>query len=234
MSNQELAEVHRQAPVHEVDEDQVAGAVLLDADGQLVGKAANRPLPAGSEGDVRVVLRSQVVVTLQAEEPPLVIRRAQPPAPSVAEHRIENHHPLDHAADRPQPPIPVVRLADRFVERLVVNVVQPSSPDRPRFDGTGESSRHETGHELTAVLPAHGAGERAVLPLQETAGVDHHGHEELPLPLGETEAAQGVHAGLGDAVVDVVGRVFVRHRNSSIPRGCGPERPPPPPREPTT
>ena len=234
MSDQELAEVHRDAPVHEVEEDQVVGAVLLDADGELVWKAAHGPLPTGSEGDVRVVLRSQVVVTLQAEEPPLVIGRAQPPAAPVAEHRIENHHPLDHAADRPQPPIPVVGLADRFVERFVVDVVQPSSPDRSRFDGACESARHETGHELAAVLSAHGPGEGAVLPLQEAAGVDHHGHEELPLPLGEAEAAQGVHAGLGDTVVDVVGRVFVRHRNSSIPRGCGPDRPPPLPREPTT
>ena len=68
---------------------------------------------------------------------------------------------------------------------------------------------------------------------RKAAGVDHHGHEELALPLREAEAGQGVHAGLGDAVVDVVGRVFVRHRNSSMPRGCGPDRPPPP-RDPTT
>ena len=41
----------------------------------------------------------------------------------------------------------------------------------------------EAGHELAAVLAARGAGERAVLPLQEAAGVDHDGHEELALPL---------------------------------------------------
>ena len=41
MANQELAEVHRDASVHEVEEDQVVGAVLLDADRQLVGKAAD-------------------------------------------------------------------------------------------------------------------------------------------------------------------------------------------------
>ena len=150
--------------------------------GSLSGKQRIGPLPTRSERDVRVVLRSQVVVTLQAEEPPLVIGRAQPPAASVAQHGIENHHPLDHAADRAQTPIPVVGLADRFVERLVVDVVQPSSPNRSRLDGTGESARHETGHELAAVLAAHRAGEGAVLPLQEAAGVDHHGHEELPLP----------------------------------------------------
>jgi len=93
VSDQELAEVHGDAPVREVKEDQVVGAVLLDAGGELVWKAAHGSLPTGSEGDVRIVLRAQVVVTLQAEGPPLVIGRAQPPATVVAEHRIENHHP---------------------------------------------------------------------------------------------------------------------------------------------
>jgi hypothetical protein len=44
--------------------------------------------------------------------------------------------------------------------------------------------------------------------------------------------AEGIHARPGDAVVDIVKGVFVPHRNSSIQRGCGPERPLPP-REPT-
>jgi hypothetical protein len=38
VSDQELAEVHREAPVHEVNEDQVVRAVLLDADVELVWK----------------------------------------------------------------------------------------------------------------------------------------------------------------------------------------------------
>ena len=81
--------------------------------------------------------------------------------------------------------------------------------------------------------PRDSAAEGAVLPLQKAARVDHHGHEELPLPLREAEAAQGVHTALGDAVVRPIARVFVRHRNSSMTRGCGAERPPPP-RDPTT
>ena len=32
--------------------------------------------------------------------------------------------------------------------------------------------------------------ENLCLPLKEATGVDHHGHEELALPFGETEAAQ--------------------------------------------
>ena len=79
----------------------------------------------------------------------------------------------------------------------MVDVVQPPSPDRSCLNGPDESEGDETGHELVAVLAAHGPGEGAVLPLQETAGVDHDGHEELSLPLREAEAAQGVDAGLG-------------------------------------
>jgi hypothetical protein len=228
VSDQELAEVHREAPVHEVDEHQVAAAILLDTDRELIGEAPNRPLPARPERDVRVVLGSQIVVAHQTEELPLVIGRAQPPATPVGQNGIENHHALDHPPDNAQPPVSVVGLADRFVQRLVVNVVQPPSPNRSRLDDTDESSARETRHELAAILAAHCAGEGAVLPLQEAAGVDHHGHQELALPLRETKRAEDIDARSGDAVVEVVRRVFVAHRNSSIPRGCGPDRPRPP------
>ena len=46
VADQELAEVHRETAVHEVEEDELVVVVLPDADGQLVGEAANRPLPA--------------------------------------------------------------------------------------------------------------------------------------------------------------------------------------------
>ena len=193
MSDQELAEVHRDASVHEVEEDQVVGAVLLDADRELVGEAANRSAAgpirrrcAGSppaEGSCRASGRR----TATCHRPGL--NHQQRRSPSTASRIITR------STMRPivrEPPVPVVGLANRFVERLVVDVVQPSSPDRSRLDGSGESAGYETGHELTTVLAAHGAGERAVLPLQKAAGVDHHGHEELTLPLREAEVAQGV------------------------------------------
>ena len=53
-----------------------------------------------------------------------------------------------------------------------------------------EPAGRETGHELAAVLAAHRSGERAVLPLKEAAGVDHHGHEELALPLVKPKPAR--------------------------------------------
>ncbi len=45
-ADQELAEVHRQTSVHEVNEHQVAGVALLDADWKLVGEAPDRLLPS--------------------------------------------------------------------------------------------------------------------------------------------------------------------------------------------
>jgi hypothetical protein len=66
-----------------------------------------------------------------------------------------------------------------------------------------------------------------------TAAMDHDGHEELALSLDQAIVAQGGHASNADAVESPVGRILMRHRNSSIPRGRGPERPPLP-REATT
>jgi hypothetical protein len=115
----------------------------------------------------------------------------------------------------------------------VVDVIQAPAPDGPWLDDSRESAGHQSGHELPAVLAPHRAGELAVLPLQKTSGVDHDRHQELTLPLRKAVVAQSAHATDADAVEGPVGRVFVRHRNSSIPRGRGPDRPPPP-REATT
>ena len=41
MTDQELAEVHRDSPVHQVEEDESTGVLLLNAYRQLVGKAAD-------------------------------------------------------------------------------------------------------------------------------------------------------------------------------------------------
>ena len=233
VANQELAKVYGDAAVDEIREDQMVGAALLDPDRQLVREAADDALASGAERDVRVVLRAQVVVAHEREEPPLVRLGAEPPAVAVTEHRVQNHHALDHPADGQQPSIPVVGLADGLVQRPVVNVVEPSAAHRSGLDGTGEPARHESADEVAAVLAAHGAGERAVLPFKEAAGVDHDGHQELALPLGEAKARECLHPLLRDAVQGAVDRILARHRNSSAPRGRGTDRPPPP-RDPTT
>ena len=115
-----------------------------------------------SERDVWVVLWTQPGLLRQVKEGPLIAFGTQPPAASIAEHGIENHHPLDHPADRAKTTVAVVRLANRFVERFVVDVVQAATSDRPRLDGSRESSGHQSGYEVTAVLAAYRLGELAV------------------------------------------------------------------------
>jgi hypothetical protein len=110
----------------------------------------------------------------------------------------------------------------------VVNVVQASSPDGSRLNGSGETARDEAGDEL-ATLPAAGRARKgAVLSLEEAAGVHHDRHEELALALREAEARESIHAALADAVEGWIARVSVHHRKSSMMRGCGRGRPPPP------
>ena len=154
VTNEELAEVHWNAPVHEVEEHEPACVVLINADGQLVGKATDRLSRRRSERDVRVVLWPEPGLLRDVEEASLVGFGTQPPAPSIPQHSIENHHPFDHASNRLKTTIAVVRLANRFVHRLVVDVVQPTTSDRPWFDGSCESAGHQSGHELPAVLAA--------------------------------------------------------------------------------
>ena len=162
-------------------------------------------MPMGSlSGKQRTVLREpnpnvmcgyssgrRPVCLRDVEERALVRLGTQPPAASIAQHGVQNHHPLDHAADRLQTAIAVVRLPDGLVERLVVNVVETPSPDGSWLDGSGESAGDQAGDEFAAVLATRRAGERAVLPFQEAPGVDHDRHEELTLPLREAEVTRG-------------------------------------------
>ena len=63
-----------------------------------------------------------------------------PPAGPIP-HAIENHQPLHHPTDRLRLPMPVVRLADGFVERLGPNrfAVIGNVPRRLSRHGQGAS-----------------------------------------------------------------------------------------------
>jgi hypothetical protein len=200
--------------------------------GNLWGEAADRLPRRRSEGEVRVLLGQQSGLPRDIEEGSLVGLGTQPPAATIAQHPVENHHPFDHATNRAKTTIAVVWLANGFVERSVVDVVEPSASDGTWLDGSRESAGYQPGYEFTAVLAANCAGELAVLALQKTSRVNHDGHQELTLSQRQTVLAQSRYPADADAVECSVGRIVVRHRNSSIPRGRGPERPPP--REATT
>src|SRR5207248_6932583 len=53
VADQELAEVQRDAAVHEIDEHKPTRVLLVDADGQLVGKAADGLRASRAESEVR-------------------------------------------------------------------------------------------------------------------------------------------------------------------------------------
>ena len=80
---------------------------------------------------------------------------------AVTKHSIQDHDPLDHLADRAEASVPVVVLANRFVERLVVDVVQPSASRRSRLDGRANPRVDKAGDKLAAVLAARSAREGA-------------------------------------------------------------------------
>src|SRR5262245_25519167 len=112
VTNEELAEVHRHPPVHKVQEHVATRVLLLYADGQLVGEAADRLPRRLSEGNVRVVLGPQSGLLRDIEERSLVGFGTQPPMATIAQYRVEHHHPFDHAADRAKTTIAVVWLAN--------------------------------------------------------------------------------------------------------------------------
>jgi len=111
---------------------------------------------------------------------------------SIGEHGVENHHPLNHAAQRRGPPIAIVRLPNRLVERLVLEVDEPSSVQRAGGDHCHVPAVDELPQKVMRLLAVGDAGERAVLPLQKDPCIDHDMHEEPRLALREAEASDGL------------------------------------------
>ena len=127
--------------------------------------------------------------------------------------------------------MPVVGLADSFVQRLELHVIQPPPPDR-----TGGDRRHETAldqprDEVVTLLPVHYAGELAVLPLEEHAGEHEHMRQEAGLALGHAERLDSGDAGPAHAgVVGERDAARAHASSSSARRRCRePPRPPPTP-----
>ena len=121
------------------------------------------------------------------EVAPLLAFGAEPGDGPIREHAVQDHQALDRPVDRDSPAVPVVRLADGRVERLVVNVEDPRPSGRSELDRGHEPPDQQLLDEVVNLLPVCDAGERGVLPADEHAGVQHDGRQEASLTLCETE-----------------------------------------------
>lgn len=83
--------------------------------------------------------------------------------------------------------IPDVMLADQSVETLVVDVIETRSMQRTRAHFAGKATADQAVDKVVRLLPVCDAGETAVLALDEDARMQHDGHEEPRLALGEPE-----------------------------------------------
>jgi hypothetical protein len=168
-------------------------------DRELVREVPHGLLGPVAERQMRVLPGIEPALQVTYEVSPLVARRAKPGTGWFVEHRIEEHHALDHPPRSSGLSKSTVRLADGRPKRLVVDVKHPSAMKLACRNWRCESSFDKSLDEVGALLPVDDAGERAVLTLDEDAGVEQYVHEKPCLPLGEAERRDGVDAlGVGD------------------------------------
>ena len=94
----------------------------------------------------------------------------------------------------------IVRLSDRLVERLVLDVIKPPAVDRSGRDRRRVPFVDELGEKIVGLLAVREARECAVLPFEEHAGEDQHMDQEPRLTLGEAKPHEGADARRTDAV----------------------------------
>jgi hypothetical protein len=87
--------------------------------------------------------------------------------------------------------VPVVRLSDDSVERLVMNVEDSRASGRSELNRCDELPGDEFFYELVDLLPVGDPGERRVLSADEHAGMQQHGYKKATLTIGEIERGGG-------------------------------------------
>ena len=81
----------------------------------------------------------------------------------------------------------IVRLSDRLVEQLVLDVIKPPAVECAGRDRRRVPFVDELGEKVVRLLTVREARERAVLPFEEHAGEDEDVDQELRLGLSEPE-----------------------------------------------
>src|SRR5213594_3122125 len=118
----------------------------------------------------------------------------------------------------------IIRLTDGFVERPVLDVVQPAAMQRAGGDRRHVACCDELGEEVMCLLAVREAGERPVLPFDKHAGEDEHMDQKPRLALRKPEPHEGANPCGTDAVAEARRDGF-HHMKSSATRGSNP-RPP--------
>ena len=74
--------------------------------------------------------------------------------------------------------MPIIRLANRLVERLVLDVIEPAAVQRARGNRRGVPVSDELGQKVVRLLAVGVTGERPVLSFEKHAGEDEHVHRK--------------------------------------------------------
>src|SRR5205809_263638 len=119
----------------------------------------------------------------------------------------------------------IVRLANRLVQRLELEVVEPPTMKRTRRDRSRVPAVDELGQEVVCFLPVDQPGEGAVLSFQEHAREDQNVDQEARLAFGEAELPDRRDSPWPDALADFRPDGSQDHRKSSAKPGSNP-RPP--------
>src|SRR5688572_6329413 len=151
---------------------------------KLVWEVPHGLLGAVAERQVRVFPGVESALQVTYEMSALVAGRTKPGAGWLAEHRIKEHHALDHSARSRRLSEAIVRLADSRPQRLVVDVEHAPTMELAREDGRREPTLDERLEEVGALLAVDDAGEAAVLAFDEDTGVQEHLQQKPGLSLG--------------------------------------------------
>lgn len=198
---QEALEVASALVRHEIEEVD-AGWIAHDRDRQLV-QEVSRCHGAVRPGARKRALREIGRRDAEAREQLDLVRFGRNPIDlAVPEHIVEHHDfPCDQGGTG-DPPIAVVLLPERAIDRPRVHVVDVPTI-RPEGEALHEVPFDERLQEIDHVLAVSHAGEAEVLTPQAVAAMERHRDEEAGLPFGEAERLKRAHT------------VLERHHNRS-------------------
>ena len=168
--------------------------VPLVAYWELVGEVPHGDVWFLAEHQPRILVVPESVAEALFEVPTLFALGAEPGDGPIREHAVQDHQAFDRPVDSGSSSVPVVRLADGRVERLVMNMEDPRPSGRSELNRSNELPGDKLLYEVVDLLPVGDPGERGVLPTDEHAGVQHDARQEASLTLCETERQEDLNA----------------------------------------